>query len=163
MPPLEERNNVDTASSTLNVTTALPDVSTPSMSSYGQTSSTQSSTPPCPNPYQCGQDNSEIKRRLSQLEKRISELEETASEKRSFLKKAESLLTVFKVVLVIIPIVLSITIAIVSYFVYNDSRIFNIVTGIIGVATIAECIALPALWRNVESRLKKVEESLKEK
>ena len=138
-------------------------MSTPSTSSYSQTPNTQSSTPPCPNPYQCGQDNHEIKSRLSALENHISKLEETASERRSFLKKAESLLVVFKVVLIAIPIILSITIAITLYFVYNDSRLLNIVTGIIGIATIAECVLLPILWKSVESRLDKVEEYIKEK
>ena len=78
-------------------------------------------------------------------------------------KKAESILIVFKVVLIAIPIILSITIAITLYFVYNDSRLLNIVTGIIGIATIAECVLLPILWKSVESRLDKVEEYIKEK
>lgn len=156
----EERENSNTVSIP-SVTTPLTDVSTPSTSSYSQTPNTQSSTPPCPNPYQCGQDNHEIKSRLFALENRISKLEETASERRSFLKKAESLLIVFKVVLIAIPIILSITIAITLYFVYTDSRLLNIVTGIIGIATIAECVLLPILWKSVESRLDKVEEYIK--
>ncbi len=162
MSSSEERENSNTVSIP-SVTTPLPDVSTPSTSSYSQTSNTQSSTPPCPNPYQCGQDNHEIKSRLLKLENRISNLEETASERRSFLKKAESLLVVFKVVLIAIPIILSIAIAITLYFVYNDSRLLNVVTGVIGIVTIAECVLLPILWKSVESRLKEVEEYIKEK
>lgn len=91
----------------------------------------------------------------------MTQVEETAAEKRSYYKKAESLLLVFKVILIAIPVVLFSALATVQYFMYNDSKLLNLVTGIIGVATIAECILLPILWRSIDSRLEKVEEQLK--
>lgn len=151
----ERENSCPTVST---VTVPSTDVSTPTA-----TPSPQSSTPPCSNPYQCGQDNHEMKLKLTALEDRISKLEETATERRSFLKKAESLLLVFKVVLIAIPVILSITIAITAYFAYGDSKLLNIVSSIIGIATIAECILLPILWKNIEERLKNVEDRIKDK
>ena len=129
---------------------------------YSSMPDTISSTPGCPTAYICGQQNIELKQRIDKLEERIAQIEETAAEKRSFLRKTESLLLVFKIVLIAIPVVLFIALAIVQYFVYNDSKLLNIVTGIIGVATVCECILLPILWKSIDSRLQKVEEQLKD-
>lgn len=144
-------------------TVSIPTVSAPQSgaTSYSSTPETASSTPSCPNAYICGQQSYELKQRIDELEERLSQIEETAAEKRSFFRKTESLLLVFKIVLVAIPVVLFIALAIVQYFVYNDSKLLNIVTGIIGVATFIECFLLPILWKSIDSRLQKVEEQLK--
>lgn len=116
----------------------------------------------CPSAYTCGQQNTELKQKVEELEERLSQVEETAIEKRAFLKKAESLLMVFKIVLVAIPVTLFIALAIVQYFVYDDSKLLNWVTGIIGIATVHECFLLPVLWKSIDSRLEKVEEQLRD-
>ena len=151
------------------VSTPMPSVSTPAVTSpppsatpYVPTADTTSSTPGCPTAFFCGQQNYELKQRIDELEERLSQVEETATEKRSFYKKAESLLLVFKVVLIAIPVVLFAALATVQYFVYNDSNLLNIVTGVIGVATVAECFVLPILWKSIDTRLEKVEEQLKD-
>lgn len=151
------------------VSTPMPSVSTPAVTSppasatpYIPTADTTSSTPGCPTAFVCGQQNYELKQRIEELEERISQIEETAAEKRSFLKKAESLLLIFKIVLVAMPIILFVALVIVQYFVYNDSKLLNWVTGIIGIATFLECFMLPTLWKNIDSRLAKVEEQLKD-
>lgn len=147
-----------------------PTVSTPMVStnpasatSFTSPPESTSSTPVCQSSFVCGQQNQELKLRVDSLEKRISQIEETSAEKRKFLKKAESLLLVFKVVLIAIPVILFIALAVVQYFFYNDSKLLNIVTGIIGIATVAECIVLPMLWKSIESRLAQVEEQIKDK
>ena len=96
------------------------------------------------------------------LERKVQVLEETAADKRKFLKKAESLLMVFRVVLISIPIVLCVAMAIVLYFCYEDSKLLNIVTSIIGLVAIAECVALPILWKNTAERVSAIEEQLRE-
>lgn len=164
--PNEQTNS--NASLPATVSTPMPTVSTPAVTSppssatpYAPTADTTSSTPGCPTAFICGQRNYELKQRIDELEERLSQVEETATEKRSFLKKAESLLLVFKIVLIAIPIVLFAALAIVQYFVYNDSKLLNWVTGIFGIAAVAECVLLPILWKSIESRLEKVEEQLK--
>lgn len=138
--------------------------STPSSSAipFSPMQPNTSSTQSCPSAYYCGQQNTELKQRIEALEERLSQVEETADEKRSFLKKAESLLMVFKIVLVAMPITLFIALAIVQYFVYNDSKLLNWVTGIIGIATLLECFLLPVLWKSIDSRLEKVEDQLRD-
>lgn len=125
------------------------------------TMASNSSTPQC-NAFACGQQNSELQRRIDLLERKVQVLEETAADKRKFLKKAESLLMVFRVVLISIPIVLCVAMAIVLYFCYEDSKLLNIVTSIIGLVAIAECVALPILWKNTAERVSAIEEQLRE-
>ena len=151
------------------VSTPVPSVSTPAITApsssatpYVPTADTTSSTPGCPTAFVCGQQNYELKQRVDELEERLSQVEETSAEKRSFYKKAESLLLVFKVVLIAIPVVLFAALATVQYFVYNDSNLLNIVTSVIGIATVAECFVLPMLLKSIGTRLEKVEEQLKD-
>ena len=170
--PRKRKPNSQTYSGTVppaTVSTPMPSVSTPAVTSppssatpYVPTADTTSSTPGCPTAFVCGQQNYELKQRIAELEERLSQVEETAAEKRSFLKKAESLLLVFKIVLIAMPIVLFVALATVQYFVYNDSKLLNWVTGIIGIATVLECFLLSILWKSIDSRLEKVEEQLKD-
>ena len=138
--------------------------STPSASAvpFSPMQPSTSSTQSCPSAYYCGQQNTELKQRIEDLEERLSHVEETADEKRSFLKKAENLLMVFKIVLVAMPVTLFVALAIVQYFVYDDSDLLNWVTGIIGIATVFECFLLPSLWKSIDSRLAKVEDQLRD-
>lgn len=149
----------------MKVVTPAPSVSTPPATpSTIPTSATETgtSTPQC-NPFVCGQQNSELQRRVDLLEQKIQTLEETAEEKRLFFKKAEGLLTVFRVVLIAIPIVLFIALAVVQYFCYNDSKLLNIVTSVIGVIAVAECIFLPILWKQTADKVTALEEKLNTK
>ena len=150
------------------VSTPMPSVSTPTIpaanlrgTSYTQTSDNTSSTFGCSSAYLCGQQNLEVMQRLENVEARLTQVEETSAEKRSCLKRAESLLLVFKVVLIACPVVLFIALAIVQYFCYKDSTLLNVVSGVIGVAAVVECILLPILWKSVELRVEKIEEQLR--
>ena len=147
----------------INVSTPAPAVSTPSasvMSLPTSTSDMASSTPACTNSFICGQQNNELKNRIESLENRIAVLEETAVDKRRFLKKTESLLLVFRIVLIAMPISLCIAIAIVQYFCYEDSKLLNVVTSLIGLAAVAECILLPILWKSTSDKVDKIEAML---
>ena len=148
----------------LPVTTPYVQSSMPSSSaaSFSPVQANTSSIPSCPSAFVCGQQNHELTQKIHDLEDRIVQLEETSTEKRVFLKKAESLLLVFKAVLLAMPITLFIAIAIVQFFFYKDSSLLNIVTGIIGLAAIAECIFIPAMWSKSDNRLSEVEERLKD-
>lgn len=130
-------------------------------SSISSTADTPSSASSCSAAYFCGQKDLELKQRIEKLEQRLSEVEETSAEKKSYFKKAESLLLVFKVVLILIPIVLFAALATVQYFIYKESLLLNGITSVVGLVTVVECIALPSLWKSVDSRLSKVEEQLK--
>lgn len=125
------------------------------------TMASNSSTPQC-NAFACGQQNNELQRRIDLLERKVQVLEETAEDKRRFLRKAESLLMIFRVVLIITPIVLCVAMAIVLYFCFEDSKLLNIVTSIIGLVAVAECIMLPILWRNTADRVSAIEEKLRQ-
>lgn len=145
--------------------TPAPSVSTPPVTTNAMPTSTTdpgSSTPQC-NPYFCGQQNSELQRRVELLERKLSALEETAEDKRRFFNKAESLLTVFRVVLIAIPIVLFIALCIIQYFCYDDSKLLNIATAVIGLASVVECVLLPTLWKQTADKVKAIEEKLNAK
>ena len=153
----------NTVTSSPSVSTPMATVSTPNMNvasnttQHSHTSDTMSSTPTCVNPFICGQQNNELKNRIKDLENRIAFLEETAVDKRRFLKKAESLLTVFRVILIAMPISLCASIAAVQYFFYQDNKLLNIVTSLVGLAAIAECILLPILWKGTADKVDKLE------
>lgn len=145
--------------------TPAPSVSTlPTSANVIPTSTTEtgSSTPQC-NPYFCGQQNSDLQRRVDLLERKILSLEESTEDRRRFFKKAEGLLTVFRVVLIAIPIVLFIALAVVQYFCYNDSKLLNIVTSVVGVVAVAECIFLPMLWKQTADKVAALEEKINAK
>lgn len=145
--------------------TPAPSVSTlPTSANAIPTSTTEtgSSTPQC-NPYFCGQQNSDLQRRVDLLERKILSLEESTEDRRRFFKKAEGLLTVFRVVLIAIPIVLFIALAVVQYFCYNDSKLLNIVTSVVGVVAVAECIFLPMLWKQTADKVAALEEKINAK
>lgn len=145
--------------------TPAPSVSTlPTSANAIPTSTTEtgSSTPQC-NPYFCGQQNSDLQRRVDLLERKILSLEESTEDRRRFFKKAEGLLTVFRVVLIAIPIVLFIALAVVQYFCYNDSKLLNIVTSVVGVVAVAECIFLPMLWKHTADKVAALEEKINAK
>lgn len=129
---------------------------------YTTSVDTTSSTPSCHSSYVCGQQNTELRNRVDTLEKRIAVLEETAVDKRRFLKKAEGLLTVFKIVLIAMPVTLCVAIAIVQYFCYKDDDILNIVTSIIGLAAVADCIITPILWKSTADKVDKIESMMNE-
>ena len=141
-------NTQNTYQQNYEVNNSVPVVSMPNVTTpiHGETS-VASSTPICLNAFACGQQSNELKNDLEELKNRVKMLEETAVSKRVFLKKATSLLTVFRTVLIATPIALCASIATVQYFFYNDDKLLNVVTGIIGIVSVVECVMLPILWK----------------
>ena len=156
-------NTQNTYQPNYEVNNSVPIVSTPNVATpiHGE-APVASSTPMCLNAYACGQQSNELKNDLEELKSRVKNLEETAVSKRIFLKKATSLLTVFRTVLIATPIALCASIAVVQYFFYNDDKLLNIVTGIIGLVSVVECVMLPVLWKTTVDKVAKLEAQMED-
>lgn len=126
-----------------------------------------SSTPVQPNSYTgcasgfvCGQQNKEFQNHFDDIERRLKVAEENTASKNRMIKHVDSAVQLCRIMLFLFPITCFIALMIVQYFVYKDSTLLNIITAIVGVATVAECIFLPTKAKQQEDKIDSLEEKI---
>lgn len=110
--------------------------------------------------YNCVRDMYELRGRVDTIEKQNEEFNKTIKTNTGFIKKSEQLLLVFQVVLILFPILSLAILAICQYIHQGSSSLINVITTVIGLANIAECIILPRFWKTLEDRIKELERKI---
>ncbi len=110
--------------------------------------------------YRCASDIYELRGRVDTIEKQNEEFNKTIKTNTGFIKKSEQLLLVFQVVLILFPILSLAILAICQYIHQGSSSLINVITTVIGLANIAECIILPRFWKTLEDRIKELERKI---